>query len=236
MKVVALIPARLHSTRLPRKLIQSLGGRSVVQRTYEAVESTDLFDLVFVVTGDKEIIKKTDAPIIRSTKNYLSGSDRLAGAITSIAADVIVNVQADEPFIDRTLLERITEEIKTSEVDVVSAAFPLENVDDINNQNNVKVYFNEEGLAENFSRTPMTTSKHYQHIGVYAFKRSALERFATLEPSMREKQEKLENLRFLENQMKVRILVTDEPSIGIDTQEDLDKARKLWNQINSTNN
>jgi 3-deoxy-manno-octulosonate cytidylyltransferase (CMP-KDO synthetase) len=231
MKVVALIPARLHSTRLPRKLIQSLGGRSVVQRTYEAVASTELFDLVFVVTGDREIIRRTTAPIIESTKKYLSGSDRLAGAISSIAADVIVNVQADEPFIDRTLLERITQEIKTSEVDVVSAAFPIENDDDINNPSNVKVYFNEDGLAQQFSRTPIEASKHYQHIGVYAFKRSALERFAKLEPSMREKREKLENLRFLENGMKVRILLTDEPSIGIDTQEDLDKARQLWSSL-----
>lgn len=231
MKVVALIPARLRSTRLPNKLIQSLGGRSVVQRTYEAVEETGLFELVFVVTGDQEIIRKTSAPIIKSTEHYLSGSDRLAGAISSITADVIINVQADEPFIDKTLLERITHEIKTSEVDVVSAAFPLENDDDINNPSNVKVYFDEDGLAQEFSRTPLEASQQYQHIGVYAFKRSALERFAKLKPSMREKQEKLENLRFLENQMKVRILVTDQPSIGIDTKEDLEKARQLWSSL-----
>ena len=233
MKVVALIPARLRSTRLPRKLIQGIGGKSIIQRTYEAVESTGLFDLVFVVTGDEEIIKKTQAPIIKSTTHYLSGSDRIASAIKSISCDAVINVQGDEPFIDSTLLERLRDAIITTKADVVSAAFPIENDDDINNPNNVKVYFNEEGLAENFSRTPMTTSKHYQHIGVYAFKRSALERFAKLEPSMREKREKLENLRFLENGMKVRILLTNEPSIGIDTQEDLDKARKLWSSMNS---
>jgi len=233
MKVVALIPARLRSTRLPRKLIQSIGGKSIIQRTYEAVESTGLFDLVFVVTGDEEIIKKTQAPVIKSTTHYLSGSDRIAAAIKSISCDAVINVQGDEPFIDSTLLERLRDAIITTKADVVSAAFPIENVDEINNPNNVKVYFNEEGLAENFSRTPMTASKHYQHIGVYAFKRSALERFGKLEPSMREKQEKLENLRFLENGMKVRILLTNEPSIGIDTQEDLDKARKLWSSMNS---
>lgn len=234
MTAVALIPARLRSTRLPKKLIQSLGGRSVIQRTYEAVESTGLFEMVFVVTGDHEIIRRTTAPIIQSTKKYLSGSDRLAGAISSIDCDVVVNVQGDEPFIDKTLLERITQEIKTSQVDVVSAAFPINNAVDIENPSNVKVYFDDNGLATEFTRTPIKASKQYQHIGVYAFKRSALEKFGKLEPSMREKQEKLENLRFLENGMKVRILITDTPSIGIDTQEDLDKARKLWNSSTKT--
>ena len=231
MEVVALIPARLHSTRLPRKLIQSLGGKSIIQRTYEAVSSTNLFDLVFVVTGDKEIIKKTQAPIIKSTEKYLSGSDRIAVAIKSISCDAVINIQGDEPFVDKSLLQRLRDEITSTEVDIVTAAFPIENADDIDNTSNVKVYFNNEGMAEDFSRVPSTANKHYQHIGVYAFKRKALERFAILEPSMREKREKLENLRFLENDMKVKVLLTDQPSIGIDTQEDLDKARMLWNSL-----
>lgn len=231
MKVVALIPARLRSTRLPKKLIQSLGGKSVIQRTYEAVSSTGLFELVFVVTGDKEIIDKTQAPIIKSTEKFLSGSDRIAAAVKSISCDAVVNVQGDEPFIDKELLQKLRDEISTTEADIVTAAFPIRSVDDINNTNNVKVYFDEDGIARDFSRKPYTVSRHYQHIGVYAFKRKALERFATLEPSMREKREKLENLRFIENGMKVKVILTDQPSIGIDTQEDLIKARRLWSSL-----
>jgi len=239
MKIAALIPARLHSTRLPKKLIQDLGGLSVIGRTYQAVKNTKLFDHVSVITDSEAIAKEVQragGDVFMSKSEHKTGSDRIAEAAKYLTYDAIINVQGDEPFIDGELLKMLAEAIQEEDAEVVTAAFPISTAEDLYNTNNVKVYFNKQGLAENFSRYPMTNTSHHQHIGVYAFKKPILERFTQLPMSEREREFNLENLRFLDNGIKVRILVVDTPSIGIDTQEDLDKARQLWNQTNSTDN
>ena len=233
-KVIALIPARLHSTRLPKKLLRKIGDQSIVSMTYQAVSAAQIFSYVAVVTDSDEIeaeIRAIGGNVIRSSKDHQSGSDRIAEASLELDCDIIVNVQADEPFIDKFLLWELVRESILSKADVVTAAFPITAEEDIENPNNVKVYFDSKGVAENFSRTPLYSIDQYQHIGVYAFRKQALQRFTQLPQSSRELEAKLENLRFLDNEMVVKVLTVNEKSIGIDTEEDLQKAIKLYENI-----
>jgi len=239
MKIIAMIPARFEATRFPGKLLKDLGGKSVIVRTYEATCNTGLFDSVYVVT-DCEKIKKEIADIngnvILSKTQHETGSDRIAEAVNLLdeEADIIVNVQGDEPFVNTqvlTALLAVFKEKKADIIDVASLVFPLKDVDEITNPNNVKVVMDEDNFALYFSRAPIpyprehTAAFYYQHIGVYAFRKEALLRFTKLPMGMLEKAEKLENLRFLTNEMKVKMVLTNEKSIGIDTPADLEKAR-----------
>lgn len=238
MKVVALIPARYEASRFPGKLLQDLSGKPVIIHTYQATLNTLLFDTVYVVTDSDliiETLEKYNIPFIKSKKQHETGSDRIAEAAQYTDADIIVNVQGDEPFVNRHILEKLIGIFKTDiqrQIDVASLVFPLHHLEDIQNPNNVKVVLDQNNFALYFSRSPIpyprdnTTAQYYQHIGVYAFRKNALLQFAQLPMEMLEKTEKLENLRFLYNGMKVKMIITEHKSIGIDTPEDLEKARQ----------
>jgi len=239
MKIIALIPARYEASRFPGKLLQDLAGKSVILRTYEASLNTNLFDEVYVVTDSALIYDEITAhggKVMMSTQFYATGSDRIAAAVADIEADIVVNVQGDEPFVNTEILKKLLDVYKdknSAEIDVASLVFPIENTVEINNPNNVKVVLDTRDFALYFSRAPIpfprenTTAKYYQHIGVYAFRKEALLRFAKLPMEMLEETEKLENLRFIANGMKVKMIHTNHKSIGIDTPEDLEKARDL---------
>lgn len=234
-----MIPARYEASRFPGKLLQDLGGKSVIVRTYEATKQTNLFSEVYVVTDSTRIQKEIlnhQGKVILSKKNHETGSDRIAEALASldIEVDIVVNVQGDEPFVNKSLLQNLLtvfKEKNAAEIDVASLIFPLTDVDDITNPNNVKVVIDENNFALYFSRAaipyPRDTNEafYYQHIGVYAFRKNALLKFAKLPMGNLEKAEKLENLRFLTNGMRVKMVQTQEKSIGIDTPDDLEKAR-----------
>lgn len=237
MRIVALIPARFDATRFPGKLLQDLAGKPVIIRTLEATLSTQLFDAVYVVTDseliEKEILKH-NGKVLLSKKNHATGSDRIAEAAEQINADIIINVQGDEPFVNKTILAELIQVFKedlSNEIDVASLVFPISDLDEINNPNNVKVVLDTNNFASYFSRSPIpypsvkNEAKYYQHIGIYAFRKKALEKFAKLPMGMLEKTEKLENLRFITNGMQVKMLLTQHKSIGIDTIADLEKAR-----------
>lgn len=239
MKIVAMIPARLEATRFPRKLLQDLGGKSVILRTYEATKSTNLFDEVYVVTDSQIIfdeITQNGGEAIMSKETHESGSDRIAEAMLTIDADIVVNVQGDEPFQDeqslRDLLSVFVED-QEEKIDVASLMFAITDDKEINNPNNVKVVVDTNNFAMYFSRSPIPFprdnefAKHYKHIGIYAFKKEALLRFTELEMTDLERAEKLENLRFLAYGMNVKMVKTTHQPIGIDTPEDLEKARKI---------
>lgn len=243
MKIIALIPARYEASRFPGKLLQDLGGKSVIVQTYEATVNTNLFDAVYVVTDSeliqKEIIKN-NGKVILSKSIHETGSDRIAEAVSNlnIDIDIVVNVQGDEPFVNKKILKKLVDVFKEKDadkIDVASLIFPLTDVDEITNPNNVKVVVDENNFALYFSRAPIPyprdTNKafYYQHIGVYAFRKKALLKFTKLPMDRLEKAEKLENLRFLANGMKVKMVLTQEKSIGIDTPEDLEKARLKYN-------
>jgi 3-deoxy-manno-octulosonate cytidylyltransferase (CMP-KDO synthetase) len=240
MKIIAVIPARYASTRFPAKLMQDLGGKTVILRTYESAINTQLFDEVFVVTDSvlifDEIISHGGKAIM-SKMEHESGSDRIAEAIATMDVDVVVNVQGDEPFIDRESLSLVIEIFKNdtaNQVDLASLMREIKNNEDIQNPNNVKVVTDLNGFALYFSRSvipfprdPNTVGIYYQHIGIYAFRKQALVDFATWPVSALESTEKLEQLRYLEHGKRIKMAVTTHVGIGIDTPEDLERARKL---------
>jgi 3-deoxy-manno-octulosonate cytidylyltransferase (CMP-KDO synthetase) len=240
MKIIAVIPARYASTRFPAKLMQDLGGKTVIVRTYEAAVSTKLFDEVFVVTDSDLIfdeISSIGGKAIKSVKEHESGSDRIAEAVANLDVDIVVNVQGDEPFIDKDSLEKVIEVFKNDNrktIDLASLMREISDLEAIENPNNVKVVVDQNGLALYFSRSviPYPREKnvgvrYFQHIGIYAFRKQALMDFYTLPMKSLEASEKLEQLRYLEFGKKIKMVETNHVSIGIDTPEDLEKARKM---------
>jgi 3-deoxy-manno-octulosonate cytidylyltransferase (CMP-KDO synthetase) len=240
MKIIAVIPARYASTRFPAKLMQDLGGKTVILRTYEAAVSTQLFDDVFVVTDSDLIydeIVSHDGKAIRSIKEHESGSDRIAEAIENLDVDIVVNVQGDEPFINEEPLAKLIEIFRkdsAKQVDVASLMREIKDEDEINNPNNVKVVTDQNGFALYFSRSviPYPREKnvgvrYMQHIGIYAFRKLALSDFYSLPMKSLEASEKLEQLRYLEFGRRIKMIETTHVGIGIDTPEDLEKARGM---------
>ena len=240
MKIIAVIPARYASTRFPAKLMQDLGGKTVILRTYEAAISTNLFDDVFVVTDSDLIFNEivtNGGKAIMSIKEHESGSDRIAEAVENMDVDVVINVQGDEPFINKKPLEELIEVFKNDtekKVDLGSLMFQITDKEEINNPNNVKVVTDENDFALYFSRSPIpyprdaSKAKYFKHIGIYAFRKEALMKFTKLPINQLEAAEKLENLRFLANGLTVKMVETNEIAIGIDTPEDLEKANAIF--------
>ncbi|MFV8369864.1 3-deoxy-manno-octulosonate cytidylyltransferase [Flavobacterium sp. LB2R40] len=240
MKIIAVIPARYASTRFPAKLMQDLGGKTVILRTYEAAMNTQLFDDVFVVTDSDLIyneIVSHNGKAIRSIKEHESGSDRIAEAVENLDVDIIINVQGDEPFIEVEPLAKVIEVLRNDldkKVDLASLMREITNEDDINNPNNVKVVVDQNRFALYFSRSviPYPREKnvgvrYMQHIGIYAFRKQALLDFYSLPMKSLEASEKLEQLRYLEFGKRIKMIETQHVGIGIDTPEDLEKARNM---------
>ena len=240
MKIIAVIPARYASTRFPAKLMQDLGGKTVILRTYEAAINTKLFDDVFVVTDSDLIydeIVSHGGKAIKSIKEHESGSDRIAEAVENLEVDIVINVQGDEPFIDAEPLAKVIEVFRNDwdqKVDLASLMREITNADDINNPNNVKVVVDQNGFALYFSRSvipyPRETNvgvRYMQHVGIYAFRKQALLDFYSLPMKSLEASEKLEQLRYLEFGKRIKMIETIHVGIGIDTPEDLEKARKM---------
>ncbi len=240
MKIIAVIPARYASTRFPAKLMQDLGGKTVIRRTYEAAVNTNLFDDVFVVTDSDLIFDEiilNGGKAIKSIKAHESGSDRIAEAVENMDVDLVINVQGDEPFINKEPLEELITIFKNDsekKVDLGSLMFQINDKEEINNPNNVKVITDQQGFALYFSRSVIPFPRdenagvrYMKHIGIYAFRKQALLDFYHLPMLSLEASEKLEQLRYLEYGKRIKMVETTHGSIGIDTEEDLERARKL---------
>jgi 3-deoxy-manno-octulosonate cytidylyltransferase (CMP-KDO synthetase) len=240
MKIIAVIPARYASTRFPAKLMQDLGGKTVILRTYEAAVRTHLFDDVFVVTDSDLIfdeIVSNGGKAIRSIKEHESGSDRIAEAVSNLDVEIVVNVQGDEPFIDTESLMKLIEIFRkdaTGQVDLASLMREIKDEEVINNPNNVKVVTDQNDFALYFSRSVIPYPReqnvgvrYMQHIGIYAFRKQALSDFYSLPMKSLEASEKLEQLRYLEFGKRIKMVETTHVGIGIDTLEDLEKARLM---------
>jgi 3-deoxy-manno-octulosonate cytidylyltransferase (CMP-KDO synthetase) len=240
MKIIAVIPARYASTRFPAKLMQDLGGKTIITRTYEAAVNTQLFADVFVVTDSDLIfdeVVSNGGKAIMSVKEHESGSDRIAEAVANLDVDIVVNVQGDEPFIDADSLSKVIEVFRNDserKIDLASLMREIRDENEINNTNNVKVVVDQNGMALYFSRSviPYPREKnvgvrYFQHIGIYAFRKQALIDFYHLPMKSLEASEKLEQLRYLEFGKRIKMVETTHISIGIDTPEDLERAKKL---------
>lgn len=240
MTAVALIPARLGATRFPGKLLATLGGKTVIRRTYEAVAATRLFDQVLVVCDSEAIqeeIVRHGGRAVRSTKPHDSGTDRIAEVAETLQADVVLNVQGDTPFTEREPLEkllRVFADDPRREVQVASLMRSITDSRQVADPNCVKVVVDQAMNALFFSRSTIpyprdrgATPQYFEHIGVYAFRRDALLAFARLLPGPLERAEKVEALRYLEHGMRIRMVLTEFPGVEIDTPDDLVRAEQL---------
>ena len=236
-KIGAFIPARYAATRFPAKLMQALGDKTVIRHTYDNTVATGLFDEVYVVTDSEIIFNEITShggKAIMSKKEHESGSDRIAEAIKDLAIDIVVNVQGDEPFVKKEPLEKLIAVFKDDKVQVASLMQALTNDELIADPNYVKVAVDKNMNALFFSRSviPYARNKelaitYYEHIGVYAFKKQALLDFTNWPMSPLEAAEKIECLRYLENGVAMKMVVTSYMGVEIDTPEDLIKAAKL---------
>ena len=242
MKSIALIPARYAATRFPGKLMQMLGNKTVIRHTYENTVATMLFDEVIVVTDSTIIfneIVENGGYAIMSRGEYESGSDRIAEAVADIDVDIIINVQGDEPFIKKEPLQNLLQVFQNDERHLVEVASLMHEIDDENmiaDANTVKVVVDKNSCALLFSRSVIPfprdrsiTAVFYKHIGIYAYRKKALMAFTQWEVSPLESTEKLEQLRYLENGVRIKMVHTNESPVSIDTPEDLERARKIMN-------
>lgn len=240
LKIIAMIPARYEASRFPGKLLKDLNGKTVIRRTYEAAKNTNLFDEVFVVTDSDKIYDEVldfGGKVIKSKKEHECGSDRIAEAVENMNVEIVVNVQGDEPFIDTNSLARLLEVFQSDEnkeIALASLKTPLSDSEEITNPNNVKVITGKDGFALYFSRFPIPYPRdtaaavtYFKHIGIYAFRKEALMDFYRLPMLPLEAAEKIECIRYLEYGKKIKMVETNVRNIGIDTPEDLEKARKL---------
>jgi 3-deoxy-D-manno-octulosonate cytidylyltransferase len=237
MKIGAFIPARYAATRFPAKLMQTLGDKTVIRHTYDNTLATGLFDSVYVVTDSEIIFNEITANggnAIMSKRSHESGSDRIAEAVQELDIDIVVNVQGDEPFVKREPLEKVIAVFSDTTVQVASLMQVLTDNTLIQDPNYVKVAVDKNNNALFFSRSvipyPRSTDSpivYYEHIGVYAFQKQALLNFTNWPMSPLEAAEKIECLRYLENGVSIKMVITEYMGVEIDTPADLIKAAKL---------
>ena len=237
MKKIAMIPARYAATRFPAKLMQKLGDKTVILHTYDNTVATGLFDEVMVVTDSKIIFDEVTAhggKAVMSIKEHESGSDRIAEAITNMEVDIVVNVQGDEPFVQKDPLEKLLKTFDDSNVQVASLMQVLKEEKYIADPNYVKVAVDKNMNSLMFSRSPIPYHRdknvspvYYEHIGVYAFRKQALLNFTNWPITPLEAAEKIECLRYLENGILLKMVVTEYMGVEIDTPEDLERAASM---------
>jgi 3-deoxy-manno-octulosonate cytidylyltransferase (CMP-KDO synthetase) len=231
MKVVAIIPARYDSTRFPGKALALLQGKPLIQWVWEAVLASGLFSDVIIAT-DSELILRAAASFgalgVSTNRYHRSGTDRVAEVVKYLDCDIIVNVQGDEPLINREALSALLECFEDPKTQMASLMTRFKDTKDIKNPNAVKVVCDTKGKALYFSRSVVPYDRdgldnitYYRHIGVYAFRRETVLRFVSLPMGLLEQAEKLEQLRALEHGIPIRMVETEYQGIGVDTPEDL---------------
>jgi 3-deoxy-manno-octulosonate cytidylyltransferase (CMP-KDO synthetase) len=248
---IVIIPARLNSTRLPNKVLLDICGKSMIQRVYESSKKSKNIDDVYIATDSKEV----EIHCLRFTKNVImtsdsckSGTDRLAEASIDLKCSNIINVQGDEPLISPDLIDELALSIGSSKVDMVSAMHKIDNIDDLNNSNVVKVVVDKYDDAIYFSRHPIPYIRDeksdigcskildevdfYKHIGIYGYKKKFLSLYTKLKQTPLEEQEKLEQLRAIENGYKIKMITTNYNSLGVDTIDDLKQVSTIIEQNN----
>ncbi|MEO8765225.1 MAG: 3-deoxy-manno-octulosonate cytidylyltransferase [Ginsengibacter sp.] len=240
MKSIALIPARYDAARFPGKLMELLGNKTVIRHTYENTVATRLFDEVIVVTDSKIIlteIVENGGYAIMSRREHESGSDRIAEAVADIEVDVIINVQGDEPFVKKEPLLHLLQVFENDPRHLVAVASLMHEIKDerlLADPNIVKVVVDKNKNALLFSRSIIPFHRdqninpvYHKHIGIYAYRKAALMSFTGWEITPLEAAEKIECLRYLENGITLKMVLTDEAPVSIDTPEDLVRAKKL---------
>ena len=242
MKFMAIIPARYASTRFPGKPLAVLGGKTVIQRVYEQVSS--LLDEVYVATDDERIFQAVEAfggRAVMTRSDHKSGTDRIEEAAEKIGsqADVIINVQGDEPFIQPSQIKTLMHLFDAPETQIGTLGKRFENIKGVENPNSPKIVTDNRGFALYFSRSPipfvrgkersewLANYPFLKHLGIYAYRREVLREVTQLPQGNLEKAESLEQLRWLENGYRIRVGLTDVETVGINTPEDLKRAEEF---------
>jgi 3-deoxy-manno-octulosonate cytidylyltransferase (CMP-KDO synthetase) len=247
MKKVIVIPARLDSSRLPKKVLLDLKGKTVIQRVYEQCLRVKNIDGVYIATDSSEIeevCRSFTNHIILTKSTHQSGTDRIGEAVAGIDCDVVVNVQGDEPFIDPNIIEELVNSFNDDQVSMASAMSKIENIKDLQDPNVVKVVVDTQNNAIYFSRAPIPFPRDHQeiihsneelknhnffrHIGIYGYRKDFLAKYIEMDQTNLEKLEKLEQLRVIENGFKIKMIEAATSLIGIDTQEDYEEALKKY--------
>jgi len=235
MKAIAVIPARLASTRLPRKMLRDIGGKPLIGVVYEAVRSSTLLADVIIATDSEEIMqvcRERGWKAWMTSPDHRSGTERVHEIAGREAADVYINVQGDEPLVRPEQIATLLQVMENPAVQVGTLMTPAAEID-VSNPNAVKMVTDLSGRALYFSRATIpfdrdgTRPRYFKHLGLYAYRKPALDRFVTLPESSLEKSERLEQLRFLENGISIHAGETPFDSIGVDTEEDLRRVIKI---------
>jgi 3-deoxy-manno-octulosonate cytidylyltransferase (CMP-KDO synthetase) len=235
LNIIGVIPARYKSTRLPGKPLLIISGKPMIQQVYEHALKSRYLDKVIVATDDKRIfncVKEFGGNVIMTSTKHKSGTDRTCEAVKNIKADIIVNLQGDEPFIDYKNIDRAIEPLLADKkLNVSTLAINIRDKKEIYDPNKVKVVFDENGNALYFSRSVIPfdrdniNAKYYKHIGLYVYRKSFLLKYKNLKQTKLEIAEKLEQLRILENGEKIKVVLTNKDSQSVDTNEDYKKLR-----------
>ncbi len=239
-KIITLIPARLASTRLPNKPLADILGKPMIVRVYEQVKKANLGEVVVVCDSNEiaKVIENIGGKAIITDPDLPSGTDRIFAGFKQIANHqdftTIINLQGDLPVINPEVIAASAKALLQTNADIATVASVIKDNQDINNPNVVKIAIafleqNQLGQALYFSRSPIPhgAGEHYHHIGIYAYKRAALEKFVALKPSQLEKRESLEQLRALENGMKIMVQIVDSQPLSVDTSVDLEQVKKF---------
>ena len=235
MKAIAISPARLASTRLPRKMLREIAGQTLIARVYNAVRSSPLLDDVIVATDSDEILRVCQSQgwhVRMTSASHRSGTERVHEVAGSIPAEVYINVQGDEPLARAEHIAVLLDVMKDPKVQVGTLKTPA-SPQDINNPNAVKVVTDAAGKALYFSRATIphdrdrTGPRYFKHLGFYAYRKPALDRFASMPESSLERSERLEQLRFLENGIAIHVGETPYDTVGVDTEEDLRRVEEI---------
>jgi 3-deoxy-manno-octulosonate cytidylyltransferase (CMP-KDO synthetase) len=235
MKAIAVIPARLASTRLPRKMLREIAGRPLVGIVYEAVRSSPLLAEAIVATDSDEIMetcRKNGWDCRMTSSTHRSGTERVHEISNSVSADIYINVQGDEPLVRPEQIATLLHVMQNAEAQVGTLMTPAAEPD-IDNPNAVKVVTDLSGRALYFSRATIPFDRdsgnplYFKHLGIYAYRKAGLDRFVQLPESPLEKSERLEQLRFLQNGIPIYVGETPHDSIGVDTEEDLQRVVQI---------
>ena len=231
MKNIVVIPARLHSKRFPKKILFPIDEKPMVVHVYEIAKKSELVDDVIVAVDDDETVnelKKWKVKIIMTDIDHFSGTDRVYEASKDNDAKVIVNLQADEPFLDPNLIDRLINEFEDPQIEMATVAGKELSPDNINDVNIVKVLLDAERFALAFRRKPLELESggYYHHAGIYAYRKDILDKFTNLDISINEKKYKLEQLRAIDNGISIKVVLTDRVNKGIDTLEDVRGLKK----------
>lgn len=243
-RVVGVIPARLEATRLPRKPLRPICGRPMIEWVYRRTRQAKCLDALLVATDSEEILaacEKSGIPAMMTAREHRSGTDRAVEVMTREPADIYVNVQGDEPMVTAEHIELMLRPFREAPETRVSTLKVAITPEEARDPNNVKVVTDLSGRALYFSRAPIPHDRegsgrvrYFKHLGLYAYSSQALEKFRTLAPSELEQNEKLEQLRFLENGIPITVVETDQDTIGVDTEEDLQKVEEYFRRAGHT--